>query len=469
MFPQGFLWGAATSANQIEGAFDEGGKGLSIADMMPGAQRKYDRLRPEKLFTTTYGYYPNRVGIDFYHRWRNDIALLSELGITCFRMSIAWTRLFPEGDEDEPNEQGIAFYRAVFDELARCGIQPVVTLSHFEMPMGLVRKYGGWRDKRLIGFFERYARCCFEQFGDRVRYWLTFNEVNAAVALLYQDGVMPAPGENPVQLGYQALHNLAVAAARATAACHNVLPEAKIGCMMQYSPVYPVSCHPEDQIASLLYERERELFATSLFTTGCYPHYAQRMLSELGVRPEITEEELEVLRENPADYLAISYYMSIAWEREESRGELGDANVTRGVENPHLPYTDWGWQIDPQGLRFALNRLYDLCHVPIFVVENGMGMREELMNGTVDDGYRIEFLREHIQQLEEAVKDGVDVMGYCVWAPFDLVSNKEGQMSKRYGLVYVDVDDDGLGTFERYPKRSFAWYRDVVASNGSML
>lgn len=469
MFPSSFLWGAATAANQIEGAYREGGKGLSIADMLPGKGRKTLRLDPAKLYTTNFPYYPNRVAIDFYHHMKEDVALLGELGLSCFRLSIAWSRIFPQGDDAAPCEEGIAFYQDLFDELVRNDIQPLVTLSHFEMPFHLVERYGGWANKELIELFDRYARCCFERFGDRVKLWLTFNEVNAAAKLLYQDGVIPSKGDNPDQLGYQALHNLAVASARAIASCHELIPDARIGCMMQYSPVYPFSCHPEDVMSSLWFERERELFATELFTTGRYPYYTDRMFQELGVAPERTDEELVLLRENPADFLSFSYYMSLTYARPGFDGEINEANVTMGYKNPYLPSTQWGWQIDAVGLRYALNKLYELYHVPLFVVENGIGVREQLKHGTVEDDYRIAYLRDHLIQVEEALQDGVEVLGYCMWSAFDLVSNASGEMGKRYGLVYVDVDDEGMGTFCRYPKKSFYWYRDVIASHGTTI
>lgn len=468
MVPEGFLWGVATAANQIEGAYDEDGKGLSIADMLPGAGvRKQARLHPETLYSQTFGYYPNRVGIDYYHRYERDIAQLGELGVNCFRMSIAWSRIFPEGNELEPNELGLAFYDRVFACCRAHNIQPLVTLSHFEMPMGLVRRYGGWANKELVTLFERYARTCFERFGDTVKLWLTFNEVNAAVQLLYQGGVVPRENDDRLSLGYQALHNLAVAAARAHAACHELVPDAKIGCMMQYSPVYPYSCHPRDVMAALDYERERELFATELFATGKYPYYTDCLFASQGVQIERTEDELATLADNPADFLSFSYYNSLAYAREEFDGEANDANVTMGIKNPYLSSTEWGWQVDPLGLRFSLNKLYELFHIPLFVVENGIGAREELVDGTIEDDYRIEFIRDHVQNVEDAIADGVEVMGYCLWSPWDLVSNSGGEMAKRYGLVYVDVDDAGNGTFERYPKKSFWWYQRLIASKGA--
>ncbi|MBT0930272.1 glycoside hydrolase family 1 protein [Streptococcus lutetiensis] len=458
------LWGVASAANQIEGAYDADGKGLSTADALPGAKDRQKYIfNPQEMIDTTFDYYPSYKGVDFYHRYKEDIALYAELGITCYRMSIAWSRIFPNGDELTPNEDGLRFYDKIFDECLKFGIEPVVTLSHFEVPLHLVKQYNGWADKRLITFFERYCRVVFERYCDKVKYWLTFNEVNSVTKLHYHSGAtIPEQNANLEELGYQLLHNQAVAASKANKLCHEICPKAMIGCMVQYSPVYPYSSHPEDVLEANNFERDRELFALDLFVKGKYPFYSQRLFKEKNIQLEITEEELALLEESPADFISFSYYMSLSYGRKEIVAEQTNGNIFSGLKNPHLQSTEWGWQIDPVGLRYALNRLYELYQVPLFVVENGIGVTEELLNGTVEDDYRIAYLSQHIEQLIEAVSDGVDVMGYCMWAGTDLISNSTGEMKKRYGLIYVDADDNGGGTYNRFRKQSFYWYQSFI-------
>ncbi|MCR4633118.1 MAG: glycoside hydrolase family 1 protein [Erysipelotrichaceae bacterium] len=468
-FPNEFLWGGATAANQIEGAYLEDGKGLSTADMLPDRERVKYLFDPKVFLEKKFDYYPSHTAIDFYHRYKEDIALMAEMGFKCYRMSISWARIFPDGEGD-PNEEGLKFYDRVFDECLKYHIEPVVTLSHFEMPLALTKKYNGWIDKRLIDLFEKYARCVFSRYKDLVKYWLTFNEVNSVTLLTYHSGgcIVPA-GANKAQWGYQILHNQAVAAAKAVIACHEIIPDAEIGCMMSYAPVYAHTCHPEDVMAAMEQERERENFALDLFTTGEYPYYSQRLFKKLNIYLDISEEELKVLKKGQSDFISISYYMSLTGQRKDAEGEKAEGNISGGIKNPYLEETDWGWQIDPVGLRISLNHLYERYHKPIFVVENGIGVKEKLMNDTVEDDYRISYHREHIRQLNEAIEDGIKVLGYCAWSPMDIVSNSTGEMAKRYGFIYVDRNDDGSGTYSRYKKRSFDWYKKVIASNGEDL
>lgn len=385
-------------------------------------------------------------------------------------MSIAWTRIFPTGEEELPNEEGLKFYDNVFDELIKYGIEPVVTLSHFEMSMYLVQKYNGWIDKRVIQLFEKYCRVVFNRYKDKVKYWLTFNEVNSVTKLPYHSGgTIITEKEKLDEVGYQILHNQAVASSLAVKACHEIIPDAKIGCMMQYSPIYPYSCHPEDVLSSLHLERDRETFSMELFVKGEYPYYTKRLFKELNVNLQVTQEELNLLKTYTVDFISISYYMSLAWARTDFVAETTNGNQMSGLKNPYLESSQWGWQIDPVGLRIALNKLYDTYRVPIFIVENGIGVKEKLENNTVIDDYRIKYLRAHIEQISEAINDGVEVMGYCMWGPIDLISNSTGEMSKRYGFVYVDVDDKGQGSFKRYKKKSFDWYRKVIKTNGEDL
>lgn len=467
--PEHFLWGGATAANQCEGAWDEDGKGPSIADVLPGKVRqKYVFTDPEIFFTKKFDHYPTHEGIDFYHRYKEDIAMMAEMGFKCFRFSISWPRIFPTGEEEEPNEAGLKFYDSVIDECHKYGIEPLVTISHFDYPLYVTRKYNGFRSKFMIGCFERLCRVLFTRYKGRVKYWLTFNEVNGIVALWKMSGMHGVDGENAEQTGYNILHNMCVAGAEAVKIGHEIDPENKIGCMVQYSPVYPYSCHPDDQQAALDFERTRELFAIDL-QTGGYPYYTEKMFRDLNVKIEAAEEELQLLKDYPVDFISFSYYMSLTQGRKELLVDSTAGNVFSGLKNPYLNATEWGWQIDPQGLRFSLNRLYSLYRKPLFIVENGIGVDEKLENGTVNDDYRIAYLREHIRAMEQAVEDGVPVMGYTMWSPFDIVSNSTGEMRKRYGLVYVDLDDDGNGTFKRYPKKSFYWYKRVIASHGKDL
>ena len=468
-FPKGFLWGGATAANQIEGAYLEDGKGLSTADTLPDRERVKYLFDPKVFLEKKFDNYPSETAIDFYHRYKEDIALMAEMGYKCYRMSISWARIFPKG-EGEANEEGLAFYDRVFDECLKYGIEPVVTLSHFEMPLVLTEKYNGWIDKKLIGLFEEYARCVFERYKGKVRYWLTFNEVNSVTLLTYHSGGCIVPeGANADEYGYQILHNQAVAAAKAVMACHEIIPDAKIGCMICYAPVYAYTCNPEDIMAAMQQERDREGFALDLFAEGRYPYYAKRLFLEKDIHLNITEEEERILVKGTSDFISISYYMSLTGAWKETEGERAQGNMGSGIKNPYLDSTEWGWQIDPIGLRISLNRLYDRYHKPIFIVENGIGVKEELKDNTVEDDYRISYHREHIKQMNEAIADGVEVLGYCVWSPMDIVSKSTGEMAKHYGFIYVDRNDDGSGSYNRYRKKSFDWYKKVCKSNGEVL
>ncbi len=465
-----FLWGGAVAANQLEGAWDLDGRGVSVADVLPGRIRAKYLNDPKTMLETEFDRYPTREGIDFYHHYKEDIALMAEMGYKCFRTSISWTRIFPTGEEETPNEAGLQFYDSLFDECLKYGIEPLVTISHFDFPLAFTVKYNGWISKHLIDRFEVLCRVLFERYRHKVKYWLTFNEVNSVTKLHFvSGGAIPPEGANLDQMGYQMLHNMCVAGAKAVKLCHEICPEAKIDCMVQYSPVYAYSCHPLDVQAALDVERDRELFALELQARGEYPYYTERMFKKLGVKLDATEEELTVLKENPVDFISFSYYMSLVGGRKELTIEETQGNIFRGLKNPYLESTEWGWQIDSIGLRTALNRLYELYRKPLFIVENGIGVAEELKNGTIEDDYRITYHREHIRQMMEAIKDGVPVMGYLVWSPMDIVSNSTGEMRKRYGMIYVDLDDEGKGTLARYRKKSFYWYQQVIESNGKNL
>lgn len=463
-FPPGFLWGGAVAANQIEGGWNVGGKGPSIQDVLPGG------ITAPRTATPTADNL-KQVGIDFYHRYREDIELFARLGFKVLRFSIAWSRLFPRGDEDTPNEEGVAFYAAVLDELERHGIEPLVTLSHYETPLHLAEHYGGWANRALIGFYERFARTCFERFGARVKYWLTFNEINSMLHFPFLAGIdQPADQVGQAEI-YRAAHHMLVASARVTALAHEMLPGAKVGCMLLAAPVYPLTPDPADVWAALDSERRSTLFG-DVHVRGHYPGYALRFLRENGITLRITEQDRADLR-HTVDFVSFSYYMSLCESAAPRQEAMVAGNVLPGVENPTLAASQWGWQIDPVGLRVVLNQYWDRWQKPLFIVENGLGAVdrpvEEDGRLTVHDDYRIDYLRAHLQQVSQAIADGVEVLGYTAWGPIDLVSFSTAQMSKRYGFIYVDRNDDGSGTLERYPKRSFEWFRRVIASNGAEL
>ncbi len=463
-FPTGFLWGGATAANQIEGAYATGGKGLSVQDVLPhgivAARTEAPVAENLKL-----------EAIDFYNRYAEDIALFAEMGFKTFRFSIAWSRIFPRGDEEQPNEEGLAFYDRVLDELERHGIEPLVTISHYETPLHLAETYNGWANRELIGFYERYARVLFERYGSRVKYWLTFNEINSLLHAPFMSGGIATPREELAERDlYQAMHHELVASASATRIAREVAPQAQIGCMVLSMPIYPLTPSPADMVAVMEADHGNLVYG-DVHTRGRYPGYFLRTLREKGITLDITDDDLQTLT-HTVDFVSFSYYMSIA-ETASADGVHGEGNLMGGVENPTLEKSEWGWAIDPTGLRIVLNQFWDRWQKPLFIVENGLGAKDVLVekNGfpTVEDDYRIAYLNDHLVQVEEAIRDGVEVVGYTSWGCIDLVSASTAQMSKRYGFIYVDRNDDGTGTLARYPKKSFGWYADVIRTNGASL
>ena len=454
-FPEGFLWGGATAANQIEGAYAEDGKGLSVQDVLPGGV-----VKPASAGPT-----PDNLkleAIDFYHRYQEDIALFAEMGFKVFRLSIAWSRIFPRGDEAEPNAAGLAFYDRVIDELLAHNIVPLVTLSHYELPLHLAQEYGGWTNRKLIGFYENFARTVFEHFRGRVQYWLTFNEINSILHFPILAGIMNTTDKQDL---YQAIHHELVASARVTKIAHEVDATNKIGCMILAMPRYPLTPNPEDVWAALDAAHDDFTFG-DVHCRGTYPGYFLRKLREAGIELDITEQDRIDLR-NTVDFVSFSYYMSVCESATDTT--RGPGNLIGGVPNPTLAASQWGWQIDPVGLRIILNEYWDRWQKPLFIVENGLGARDELVDGTVADDYRIAYMNDHLVQVGEALSDGVAVLGYTAWGCIDLVSMSTAEMSKRYGFIYVDRNDDGSGTLQRYRKKSFYWYKDVIASNGATL
>jgi 6-phospho-beta-glucosidase len=473
-FPEGFLWGGATAANQLEGASQEGGKGLNLADVLPGG-----KVRLELLMKPGFNYeideskyhYPNHEAIDFYHRYKEDIALFAEMGFKVFRMSIAWSRIFPKGDEETPNEEGLAFYDRVFDELHKHGIEPVVTISHYETPLHLIKEYGAWKNRKLIGFFERYARTVFNRYKNKVKYWMTFNEINGATHFpLFGLGFSASSEEARLQESFQGLHHQFVASALAVKIGHEIIPGSQIGCMLVYAPVYAYDSNPENVMYALREEQIFNYYCGDVQVRGEYPAFAERYFNENGIQLDIQDGDLEIIKEGTVDYIGFSYYMSRTEKREKTEEEGASGNIIGGVKNPFLKASEWGWEIDPEGLRISLNKLYDRYQVPLFIVENGLGAIDKVeADGSINDDYRIDYLRGHIKAMAEAIEDGVNLIGYTPWGCIDLVSASTGEMSKRYGFIYVDRHDDGSGTLERSKKKSFFWYKDVIATNGEQL
>jgi 6-phospho-beta-glucosidase len=465
-FSKEFLWGGAVAANQCEGAYAEDGKGLSIQDVMPhGIKTPPTDVPTEDNMKL--------IGVDFYHRYPEDIKLLAEMGFKVFRTSIAWSRIFPKGDDVEPNEKGFAFYDRLFDECHKYGIEPLVTLSHYETPLNLAKKYDGWVNRELIGFYERYVRTVFDRYKDKVKYWLTFNEINSILHEPFMSGGICTPKDQlSKQDLYQAIHHELVASALATKIAHEMMPGAKIGCMVISMPTYPLTPHPDDVIAVMKADHMNYFFG-DVHVRGEYPGYIKRYFKENHIELKVEKEDEEILK-HTVDFVSFSYYMSVCETADLEKKKKGEGNLMGGVPNPYLPSSEWGWQIDPQGIRYVLNMFWDRWQKPLFIVENGLGAVDELVDDgrggkTVHDAYRISYLKEHLIQVREAIADGVPVMGYTTWGCIDVVSASTAQLKKRYGFIYVDRHDDGSGTLARYKKDSFFWYKDIIASDGAKL
>ncbi|MBS4762438.1 6-phospho-beta-glucosidase [Carnobacteriaceae bacterium zg-ZUI252] len=471
-FPKGFLWGGATAANQCEGAYNVDGRGLANVDLLPVGKDRFSVVTGErKMLEFEEGYfYPAQQSIDFYGHYKEDIALLAEMGFKTFRLSIGWSRIFPNGDELEPNEKGLEFYENVFKECQKYGIEPLVTITHFDCPVHLIKEYGGWRNREMLVFYERLCRVLFTRFKGLVKYWLTFNEINMILhAPFIGAGIVFEEGENKKQVKWQAAHHELVASAIATRVAREIDPEAKIGCMLAAGQYYPETCHPEDAWKAL--QSDREGYALiDVQVRGYYPNYVLKQWEKDGIEINITEEDKKELRENTVDFVSFSYYSSrVATHRNDAVKTSG--NIFSSVKNPYLEASEWGWQIDPLGFRITLNTLWDRYQKPLFVVENGLGAVDTPdENGEIHDDYRIAYLREHVKAMRDAInEDGVELWGYTTWGCIDLVSAGTGEMKKRYGFIYVDRDNDGNGTLKRTKKKSFDWYKQVIASNGTKL
>lgn len=473
-FRKDFLWGGAVAAHQLEGAYNVDGKGLSIVDVVTAGTREKKRRITDGIVSGEY--YPNHEAIDFYHHYKEDIKLFAEMGFKCFRTSIAWSRIFPNGDETEPNEAGLQFYDKLFDECLKYGIQPVITLSHFEMPLHLVKKYGGWRSRRLIHFFVKFAEICFKRYKNKVKYWMTFNEINNQANFLneesvyFNSGIQYAKEEKKEEVVYQAAHYELVASAQAVKVGHEINPDFVIGCMIAMCPIYPYSCKPEDILMAEKAMQKRYYFA-DVHVKGEYPCNILKYWERKQFHIDITEEDLSILKQGCVDYIGFSYYMSFAIDHKQNNPYYDYIEEEMLVKNPYVKASDWGWQIDPIGLRYSMNWFADRYCVPLFIVENGLGAYDKIeQDGTIADDYRIEYLREHIVQMKKAVEeDGIDLIGYTPWGCIDLVSAGTGEMDKRYGFIYVDKHNDQTGTLARSRKKSFYWYKKVIETNGENL
>lgn len=467
-----FLWGGATAANQCEGGYNEGGRGLANVDVAPiGKDRETVISGKLKMFDFDKEHrYPAKVGIDMYHRYKEDIALFGEMGFKTYRLSIAWTRIFPNGDELEPNEAGLQFYEDLFKECHKYGIEPLVTITHFDCPMHLIKEYGGWRNRKMLKFYERLCRTLFTRYKGLVKYWLTFNEINMILHAPFMGaGLYFEEDENEEQVKYQAAHHELVSSAIATKIAHEIDPENQVGCMLAAGANYPYNCRPEDVWASRQADRSSYFFI-DVQSRGEYPAYVLKQLERAGIEIKMEPGDKEILKENTVDFISFSYYSSHVTTTDPTMETTG-GNAFSSVKNPYLESSEWGWQIDPLGLRITMNDIYDRYQKPLFIVENGLGAVDEPdENGYVVDDYRIDYLAQHIKAMKDAVEiDGVDLLGYTTWGCIDLVSAGTGEMKKRYGFIYVDLDNEGKGTLQRSKKKSFDWYKKVIATNGEDL
>ena len=473
--PDNFLWGGATAANQCEGAYREGGRGLSSVDVIPfGPDRMpVARGQMKMLACDSEHSYPAHEAIDMYHHFKEDIALFAQMGFKCYRLSVSWTRIFPNGDDETPNEEGIRFYNDLFDECLRNGIEPLVTICHFDTPVALIKKYGGWKDRRMVDAYLRYCEVLFRQYGKKVKYWITFNEINMLLHMPFMGaGIVFEEGENPEQVKYQAAHHELLASAKAVKLAHEIMPDAKVGCMLAAGQFYPYTCAPADVYKAMECDRDNYFFI-DVQARGTYPVWAVKRMEKAGVRIQTEAGDEDILKAGVVDFVSLSYYCSrcISSDPEILKNKSRGNAVINAVINPYLKSSEWGWQIDPLGLRITLNTLYDRYGKPLFIVENGLGANDAVEeDGTIHDPYRIDYMREHIKAMMEAVnEDGIPLLGYTCWGCIDLVSASTGEMKKRYGMIYVDKQNDGSGDLKRLKKDSFYWYQKVIWTNGEDL
>ncbi len=475
-FPKGFLWGGATAANQCEGGWQEGGKGLSTVDVIPFGEDRMPVSRGtlKMLDCDDQHQYPAHEAIDMYHHFKEDIKLFAEMGFKCYRFSIAWTRILPNGDDDTPNEAGLKFYEEMIDECLKYGIEPLITICHFDTPIALIKKYGGWKDRRMIDAYLKYCTAIFTRYAGKVKYWLTFNEINMLLHMPFMGaGILFEEGENPEEVKYRAAHYELVASAKAVQLAHKLMPGAMVGCMLAAGQYYPFTCNPVDVYAAMEADRDNYFFIDAQ-ARGAYPVWALKRMERAGITLDCTEDDLAQLKAGTVDFISFSYYSSRSASGDPSTIEKntngGNVDIM-SLKNPYLSASEWGWQIDPIGLRVTLNTLYDRYQKPLFIVENGLGAVDTVeADGSIHDPYRIDYMRKHIIEMEKAVnEDGLPLLGYTMWGPIDIVSASTGEMKKRYGFIYVDKDNAGNGTLARSRKDSFYWYKQVIATNGADL
>lgn len=471
--PEGFLWGGATAANQCEGGYLEGGRGLANVDLVPAGEDRFPVALGKKHMTVCdeEHVYPSHRAIDMYHRYKDDIKLFAEMGFKCYRFSIAWSRIFPNGDDAQANEEGLKFYESLIDECLSYGIEPLITICHFDVPMHLITEYGSWKNRKMVDFYLKYCEAIFRRFTGKVKYWLTFNEINMLLHLPFMGaGLLLEEGEKEKEIKYQAAHHELVASALATKLAHELMPDAMIGCMLAAGNTYANTCAPEDVWKSMEKDRENYFFI-DIQSRGVYPAYAKKMFEREQIHIRMEPGDEQILKENTVDFISFSYYSSRLTSADPQVDKETAGNVFATLKNPYLKASEWGWQIDPLGLRITMNAMYDRYQKPLFIVENGLGAVDTPeADGTIKDDYRIEYLREHIKAMKDAVNiDGVELLGYTPWGCIDLVSASTGEMKKRYGFIYVDMNDDGEGTLQRSKKASFDWYKKVIASNGEEL
>ena len=488
-FPENFYWGGATAANQYEGGYNEGNKGLTVSDFITNGSHveprkltwKNDETQKEGITNALFPsipagakpalldgyYYPSHQATDFYHHYEEDIALMKEMGFKCFRMSISWSRIFPNGDDEYPNEEGLQFYDKIFDLLKKSGIEPLVTLFHFDLPIHLTNEYGGWKNRELIKFFEKYAATVLNRYKGKVKYWLTFNEINHIdMAPFLSFGTLDASPQSRAQ----SAHNMFVASALTVKLAHEIDKENQVGMMLAYRPLYAYTCDPLDQIKVMEMQQERH-FYSDVMMRGEYPEYRLKKYERENIVLDDSKEDYELIKQYPCDILSFSCYGSNTETIHTEGLDISSGNFSMGVKNPYLQTNAWGWATDPACLRIACNTLYERYHKPLWIVENGIGWTDKLENdGFIHDEYRINYLKQNMQSMKDAITiDGVELLGYTMWGCIDLVSAGTGEMKKRYGFVYVDMDDYGKGTLKRYKKDSFYYYQKIIKNNGQLL
>ena len=488
-FPKDFFWGGATAANQYEGGWNEGGRGMSSSDVTTGATVSTPRLvtyidkdgnpkavpmyaenlQPGDQYAVLDGYYyPNHIGTDFYHHYKEDIALFHELGLKMFRMSISWSRIYPNGNEETPNKAGLDFYHDVFNELHKYSIEPLVTISHYDDPLYIKSHLGGWQNRNTISLFEKYCHTIFEEYKNDVTYWLTFNEINTTILM---PSLFPDYPKEKVGPLFDELHHKFVASAKVVAYAHEHYPSFKMGCMIAGLVTYPLTCDPKDMLCAQHKMQEGFFYAGDVMIRGAYSNYAKRLWNKYDIQYEKYAQDAEILKHGCVDFMSYSYYATSCETTHTDVKKDAGGNFSLGYKNPYLKYSDWGWAMDPDGLRYSLNEFYDRYQIPIMVVENGLGANDVLEeDGLIHDQYRIEYLRSHVEAMDKAInEDGVDLIAYTPWGIIDLVSASTGEMRKRYGVIYVDMDDEGKGSLKRYKKDSYTWYQICIKSNGEII